>query len=32
MAFDFKRDIATIKFIGTHGKYDRIDALTIDLF
>ncbi|MGL4637771.1 MAG: type II toxin-antitoxin system HigB family toxin [Beijerinckiaceae bacterium] len=29
VAFDFPRQIAFIKFIGTHAAYDRIDALTV---
>ena len=32
VAFDFRRCIAFIKFIGTHAEYDRIDALTVGLF
>jgi len=32
VAFDFARDIAFVKFIGTHAEYDRVDALTISLF
>ena len=32
VAFDFKRQIAFIKFIGTHAEYDRIDALTVAQF
>jgi mRNA interferase HigB len=32
VAFDFRRGIAFVKFIGTHGEYDRIDALTVTLF
>lgn len=28
-AFDFRRKIVFIKFIGTHAEYDRIDALTV---
>lgn len=32
VAFDFRRQIAFIKFIGTHAQYDRIDALTASLF
>lgn len=31
-AFDWKRQIAFVKFIGTHADYDRIDALTVNLF
>lgn len=32
VAFDFRRSIAFIKFIGTHADYDKIDALTVSLF
>ena len=32
VAFDFRRGIAFVKFIGTHAEYDRIDALTVSLF
>jgi mRNA interferase HigB len=32
VAFDWRRGIAFIKFIGTHAAYDRIDALTVNLF
>lgn len=32
VAFDWKRSIAFIKFVGTHAEYDRIDAITVDLF
>lgn len=32
VAFDFVRQIAFIKFVGTHAEYDRIDALTVSLF
>ena len=32
VAFDFPRQIAFIKFVGTHAEYDRIDALTVSLF
>lgn len=32
VAFDFRRAIAFVKFIGTHTEYDRIDALTVTLF
>ena len=31
-AFDFRRQVAFVKFIGTHGEYDRIDALTVSQF
>jgi mRNA interferase HigB len=32
VAFDFRRAIAFVKFIGTHAEYDRIDALGVTLF
>jgi mRNA interferase HigB len=32
VAFDFRRGIAFVKFIGTHAEYDRIDALTVSKF
>jgi mRNA interferase HigB len=32
VAFDFRRGIAFVKFIGTHAEYDRIDAFTVSLF
>lgn len=32
VAFDFRREIVFIKFIGTHAEYDDIDALTVALF
>jgi mRNA interferase HigB len=32
VAFDFRRQIAFIKFVGTHAEYDRIDALTVSQF
>jgi len=32
VAFDFRRQIAFVKFIGTHAEYDRIDALTVSKF
>ena len=32
IAFDFRRQIAFVKFIGTHAEYDRIDALTVSQF
>jgi mRNA interferase HigB len=31
VAFDWRRKIAFIKFIGSHADYDRIDALTVRL-
>ena len=31
-AFDLRRQIAYVKFIGTHAEYDRIDALTVSEF
>ncbi|WP_159982096.1 MULTISPECIES: type II toxin-antitoxin system HigB family toxin [unclassified Novosphingobium] len=32
VAFDWRRRIAFIKFLGSHAEYDRIDALTVSLF
>jgi mRNA interferase HigB len=32
VAFDFQRHAAFVKFIGTHAEYDKVDALTIDLY
>jgi mRNA interferase HigB len=32
VAFDFPRQIAFIKFLGTHAEYDRVDALTISMY
>jgi mRNA interferase HigB len=32
VAFDFTRQIAFIKFVGTHAEYNRIDALTVALY
>jgi len=31
-SFDFRRQIAFVKFIGSHAEYDRIDALTVSQF
>jgi mRNA interferase HigB len=32
VAFDFRRGVAFVKFIGTHAEYDRVDALTVSKF
>jgi mRNA interferase HigB len=32
VAFDFQRQAAFVKFIGTRAEYDKIDALTVDVF
>jgi mRNA interferase HigB len=32
VAFDFRRAIAFVKFVGSHADYDKIDALTVSLF
>lgn len=32
VAFDWRRGIAFIKFLGSHAEYDRIDALNVSLF
>ena len=31
-AFDFKRQVAFVKFLGTHGEYDKVDAQTVAQF
>ncbi len=32
VAFDFRRQIAYVKFVGSHAEYDRIDAATVAQF
>lgn len=32
VAFDWKRSIAFVKFVGSHAEYDKIDALAVKLF
>lgn len=32
VAFDFRRQIAFVKFVGTHAQYDSIDALTVSQY
>jgi mRNA interferase HigB len=32
VAFDFDRQVAFIKFVGTHADYDHVDALTVSQF
>jgi mRNA interferase HigB len=32
VAFDFRRQIAFVKFLGTRAEYDRVDALTVSQF
>ena len=32
VAFDFRRQAAFAKFIGTHAEYNRVDALTVSQF
>jgi mRNA interferase HigB len=32
VAFNFKHQIAFIKFLGTHAEYDKIDALTVSIY
>jgi len=31
VAFDLKRGIAFVKFIGAHAEYDRVDAATVEI-
>jgi mRNA interferase HigB len=32
VAFNFRAQIAFVKFIGTHTEYDKVDALTVSQF
>lgn len=32
VAFDFRLQIAFVKFVGTHVEYDAVDALTVSKF
>ncbi len=32
VAFNFRAQIAFIKFIGSHAEYDKVDALTVSQF
>jgi mRNA interferase HigB len=32
VAFDFRRQLAFVKFIGTHAEFDRIEALTLSQY
>jgi mRNA interferase HigB len=32
VAYNFKRQIAFVKFVGTHAEYDRVDAATVEMF
>lgn len=32
VSFHFDKQKGYIKFIGTHAEYDKVDALTVDLF
>ena len=32
VAFDFQRQAEFIKFVGSHAEYDKVNALTIDLY
>jgi mRNA interferase HigB len=31
-AFDFRRQIVFVKFLGTHAEYDSIDGLTVAMY
>jgi mRNA interferase HigB len=32
VAFNFRAQIAFIKFVGSHAEYDKVDALTVSQF
>ena len=32
VAFDWRRSIAFVKFLGSHAEYDKVDASTVGLF
>jgi mRNA interferase HigB len=32
VAFDFDRQTAFVKFVGTHAEYDRVDAMRVSSF
>jgi mRNA interferase HigB len=32
VAFNIKRQIAFVKFIGVHAEYDRVDAASVEMF
>ena len=32
VSFDFRRQVAFVKFIGTHSEYDRVDVLNISQY
>ncbi len=32
VSFDFRRQVAFVKFIGTHAEYDEVDAAVVDQF
>jgi mRNA interferase HigB len=31
-AFNFRRQIVYLKFLGTHAEYDKVDALSVAMF
>lgn len=32
VAFNFRRQIVFVKFLGTHAEYDKVDALRVSMF